>query len=102
MTPNLPSRRVVNVCNALSNAVRWRAIQRIIAVGQPMSVSQLAARERLSGDAMSRHMQVMEKAGVVASHPGVDRRCTCYFVPEQFRQTPGMLDFGCVKVQLEK
>ncbi len=66
-----------------------------------MSVSQLAARERLSSDTMGRHLQVLERAGVVASHSGVDRRCVCYFVPAKFREQDGVPDFGCCTVKWE-
>ena len=91
---------VTKVCRALGSPVRLRAIRRMLEVGQPMSVSQLAARERQSSDAMSRHLKVLERAGVVQSHSGVDRRCTCYFVPAEYRRENGVLDFGCCLVRL--
>lgn len=90
------------VCDALSSPIRLRALRRLVEVQQPMSVSQLASKERLSPDAMSRHLQIMEKAGVLASHSGVDRRCSCYFVPTEFQQEAGWLDFGVVKVRQEE
>jgi DNA-binding transcriptional ArsR family regulator len=98
----VPGRRMslTSVCRALGSPIRLRALRRMLEVGQPMSVSQLASRERQSADAMSRHLQVLEHAGVVASHPGVDRRCTCYFVPAKWRKGEDELDFGCCAVRL--
>jgi DNA-binding transcriptional ArsR family regulator len=93
---------VEKVCGALSSGVRRRALRRLLEVQQPMSVSQLASKERLSPDAMSRHLQIMEKAGVLASHSGVDRRCSCYFLPMEFQQEAGWIDFGVVKVRREE
>jgi DNA-binding transcriptional ArsR family regulator len=101
MTKAQPRRTAVAVCRALGSPIRMRALRRLIEVGQPMSVSQLASRERQSRDAMSRHLQIMEKAGVLASHSGVDRRCSCYFVPAEFRSEAGWLDFGCCKLALD-
>lgn len=95
-------RTAAGVCDALSSPIRLRALRRLVEVQQPMSVSQLASKERLSPDAMSRHLQIMEKAGVLASHSGVDRRCSCYFVPMEFQQEAGWLDFGVVKVRREE
>ena len=95
-------RSAAAVCDALSSPIRLRVFQRLVEMGQPMSVSQLASRERLSPDAMSWHLQIMEKAGVLASHSGVDRRCSCYFVPVEFQQEAGWLDFGVVKVRREE
>lgn len=102
MTKATRPRNAIAVCRALGSPIRMRALRRLIEVGQPMSVSQLASRERQSPDAMSRHLQVMEKAGVLASHSGVDRRCSCYFVPAAFQQEPGWLDFGCCKVRKDQ
>ena len=101
MVPLKP-RRPAAVFAALGNPVRWRVLVRLAESGQSWTVSQLATRERVHPDAMSRHLQVLEKAGMVASHAGVDRRCQCYFVPGEFRATPGVLDFGCCTVNLEK
>lgn len=97
-----PRMTVEKVCGALSSGIRLRAVRRLVAVQQPMSVSQLASKERLSPDAMSRHLQIMEKAGVLASHSGVDRRCSCYFVPMEFQQEADWLDFGVVRVRKDQ
>jgi DNA-binding transcriptional ArsR family regulator len=97
-----PQMTALKVFRTLGSPVRLRVFQRLVEMGQPMSVSQLASRERLSPDAMSRHLQIMEKAGVLASHSGVDRRCSCYFVPTEFQQEAGWLDFGVVKVRREE
>lgn len=102
MSKNARPRNAVAVCRALGSPIRMRALRQLLEVGQPMSVSQLASRERLGPDAMSRHLQVLEKAGVLASHSGVDRRCSCYFVPTEFQQEAGWLDFGVVKVRQEE
>jgi DNA-binding transcriptional ArsR family regulator len=97
-----PRRTAVDVCRALGSGVRMRALRRLLEVGLPMSVSQLASRERLGSDAMSRQLQILEKAGVLVSHPGVDRRSVCYFVPQEFQQEAGWLDLGVVKVRREE
>ena len=97
-----PRLTAVKVFRVLGSPARWRVFQRLLEMGQPMSVSQLASRERLSPDAMSRYLQLMEQAGVLASHSGVDRRCSCYFVPAEFQQEAGWLDFGMVKVKREE
>lgn len=94
-------RDTASVCRALGSAIRMRALRRLMEVGLPMSVSQLASRERLSRDAMGRHLDLMERAGVLSSHPGVDRRTVCYFVPAEYRAADGALDFGCCVVRLE-
>jgi hypothetical protein len=98
----LKPRRPATIFAALGNPIRCRVLARLAESGQAWTVSQLSTRERVHPDTMSRHLQILEKAGMVASHPGVDRRCQCYFVPGQFRQTPGTLDFGCCTVKLER
>jgi hypothetical protein len=97
-----PRRTAVDVSRALGSPIRMRALRRLLEVGLPMSVSQLASKERLGSDAMSRHLQILEKAGVLVSHPGVDRRSVCYFVPQEFQQEAGWVDFGVVKVRREE
>lgn len=102
MSKARPRMGLVRVCRALGSPIRMRALRRLLEVGQPMSVSQLASKERLGRDAMSRHLQVMEQAGLLQSHSGVDRRCSCYFVPKEFQTQPGVLDFGCCTIQLNQ
>jgi hypothetical protein len=43
----------------------------------------------------------MEKAGLLASYSGVDRRCSRDFVAAEFQPQPGTLDFGCCTVRLD-
>jgi DNA-binding MarR family transcriptional regulator len=94
--PPMSGRRVFA---ALGSSVRWK-LMRELAGGESKSVRQLTTAVRGHRDAVSRHLQIMERAGLVVSQPGVDRRYVFYFVPEQFRRSAEELDFGCCKVKL--
>jgi DNA-binding transcriptional ArsR family regulator len=80
---------------ALDDPLR-RQILALLAQGRPLSVSEMAASTKRDPDLVSKHLRVLRDAGVVARErdTGRDGRRQVYEVPDQFLETPGVLDFG--------
>lgn len=96
----MPKLDPVAVFFALGSDVRWPLLK-LIANGEPYSVSEIAAALKRDMDGVGRHLRVLEAAGMVTHGYGAeDRRRVVYVIPEVFRQTPGHFDFGCCVVAL--
>jgi hypothetical protein len=53
-------------------------------------------------DRVSKHLRVLRESGAVASKRGQnDARLECYFIPEVFRQQPGVVDYGFCRLTFE-
>lgn len=91
ITPALDARQV---CAALGHRVRWRLVRELRG-GEPKSIKQLAAVVRRDADTVGHHLEVLRRAGVVMSQPGVDRRYTFYFIPPYLRRGDGVRLESC-------
>ncbi|HEY5042306.1 MAG TPA: helix-turn-helix domain-containing protein [Verrucomicrobiae bacterium] len=56
---------------ALGNPLRLEVV-RLLAMEGPQSVNDLAARSNRAQHSMSKHLQIMRKAGVIVMVPGTD------------------------------
>lgn len=89
----------VAVFAALASELRWAVLQ-MLATGQRLTASDVAAAFRREFDGVSKHMRVMRDAGVVSCEAGEDRRQAVYFIPAIFRATPGVIDYGVCQVRV--
>lgn len=78
---------------ALSHPVRVWIAQRL-SRGVEKTATQVANEWKRKFFTMNTHCKTLRDAGVIASHPGEDRRSEVYFIPEQIRREPGWLDYG--------
>jgi len=94
-----PARPVPNFAQffaALGNPLRWEMV-RMIADGRALSASDVAKTVRRNFDGVSKHLRILERAGVVICRRGEDRRFGMYSVPDSVRRADGVLDYGfCV------
>ncbi len=78
---------------ALGNPLRWEMFK-MLAGGEALSASQMAARLGRDFDGVSKHLRVLRAGGVVSSRAGEDRRNALYFIPAELRREPGVVDYG--------
>lgn len=78
---------------ALGNRLRWQIFQ-MMADGTPMHAAQVARHFDRDFDGISKHLRLMRSAGLLQSRRAKDRRVEQYFVPSEFRRTPGEVDIG--------
>jgi predicted transcriptional regulator len=83
----------------LASPLRWQILQ-MLKSGEALSASEVAAAVKRDFDGVSKHLRLMQKAGVLGCQFGADRRFTEYFIPAEFRREPGVLDFGVCRVRL--
>ena len=89
----------VVVFEILGSKVRWPILQ-VLADGRPRTASDLAALLKRDFDGVSKHLRLMCATGVLGSRVGEDRRYLFFHIPEVYRQSPGVLDFGVCTVRL--
>lgn len=65
---DLSDAEVDRVFHALADATRRDIIARVLAAGDPPSISALAARYEMSFAAVQKHVAVLEGAGLVTKH----------------------------------
>ena len=76
---------------ALGDATRLALVARLSG-GEPRSISQLTEGSKLTRQAITKHLRVLESAGIVHSvHAG--RRSLFEFNPEPIEEIKGYLDF---------
>lgn len=95
----VPTLDPVAVLFALGSPVRWPMV-RLLAGGQPMTATQVAAAFERDFDAIAKHLRVMRDAGVLESCCGEDRRLQFFYIPAAFRREPDVLDFGFCRIRL--
>lgn len=83
---------------AFSNAIRWRALQ-LMADGSQIRATDLAAAIQRDFDICSKHLTILANTGAVDWTRGQDRRTLLYFIPEQYRPQPGVVDYGFCAVR---
>lgn len=91
----------VDVFFALGSEVRW-PIVKLLADGQARSISEIQTVAGSTAENISKQLRVLLAAGILANHPGADRRQSVFYLPEACRTTPGQLDFGFCVVKLDK
>lgn len=84
---------------ALGNPLRWEMVKLLAARG-PMCATQVAELLKRDFDGVSKHLRVLREGGVVQSVAGEDRRLVFFTVPSANQPTPGLLDYGLVKIDL--
>jgi predicted transcriptional regulator len=89
----------VALFTVLASPLRWQILQ-MLKSGETLSASEVAAALKRDFDGVSKHLRLMQKAGVLGLQFGADRRFTEYFIPAEFRREPGVLDFGVCRVRL--
>ncbi len=89
----------MTVFAALGFELRWQIIL-LLADGQARSISDVASAFQRDLDGIGKQLRVLEKAGLLNSKFGQDRRFTLYSVPPELRAEPGTLDLGFCRLQL--
>ena len=85
---------------ALGNPMRWQVVQ-MLASGDALPASEVAAQLKRDFDGVSKHLRVMRAAGVLTSHRcPVDGRLERYSIPKFVRVEPGVLDYGFCRLQV--
>jgi DNA-binding transcriptional ArsR family regulator len=82
---------------ALGNPLRWQMVK-LLRDGGAMSASQMAKLLSRDFDGVSKHLRVLRQAGVVRSQPGEDRRVEMFYIAEENRPQPGVLQWGTVRL----
>jgi len=101
LRPRLPQLDPVAVFAALGSKVRWPVIQ-TLADGRQMTTNEVARMLRRDPDGVGQHLRVLDAAGVAKAYIGEDRRVVIYQIPAVFRPSPGVLDFGFCRVDLNQ
>ncbi len=91
----------VKVFFALGSEVRW-PIVKLLADGQARSISEIRSVAGSTAENISKQLRVLLVAGILANRPGEDRRQSVFYIPDAYRATPGVLDFGFCVVKLDK
>lgn len=78
---------------ALGNALRWEIFQ-LLADGSALNASAVARRFDRDFDGVSKHLRILRSAGLLRSRRAADKRVEKYFIPPEFRQTPGQVNLG--------
>lgn len=89
----------VTVFSMLGSKTRWPILQ-LLADGKPRMATEVASALKRDFDGVSKHLRLMEEAGVLDWCSGEDRRMVLFFVPEAYRRVAGVLDFGVCTVRL--
>lgn len=79
--------------------MRWSIFQ-LLANGNAMSASQVAAVVKRDFDGVSKHLRLMRAAGVLASKRGEDRRLELYHIPPALRRADGVVDLGFCAIRV--
>lgn len=89
------------VCAMLGSRVRW-AVMKIMADGTPRIAVELARTLGMGLNNVAKHMRLLRDAGLLeAYYDEADKRYLTYRVAERHRRTPGVLDFGCCRVEVK-
>ena len=83
----------VLVFAALGDATRWELVSRLCD-GRPRSITQLADGHCLTRQAVTKHLRVLERAGIVRSSR-VGRESRYCYVPEPIEGVRSYLDVVC-------
>ena len=97
----LPLLDPVAVFAALGSKVRWPVIQ-TLADGRQMTTNEVAKMLRRDPDGVGQHLRVLDAAGIAKAYVGEDRRLVIYQIPAVFRPSPGVLDFGFCRIDLNQ
>ena len=71
----------------------------MMANGQEISASELAAAAHRQFDISAKQLRILNKIGAVQRKAGKDRRFLMYFIPQQFRPEPGVVDYGFCRLR---
>ena len=83
----------------LGNKTRL-AILRILLDGRPRTATDMAAALQRDFDGVSKQLRLLREGGLLVDFAGEDRRFLYFRIPEKYRQTPGLLDFGVCTIRL--
>ena len=93
---SLPELDAQKALSALGNSLRWQIVQ-MMADGSALHASAVARELDRDFDGVSKHMRILRSAGVLKSRRAKDRRVEKYFIPAEYRETPGQIELGfCV------
>jgi hypothetical protein len=87
-----------DIFGALSNEIRWRALE-LMAGGAKIRATDLATALKRDFDICSKHLSLLAKSGAASWERGEDARTVLYFIPEQYRPQPGVVDYGVCAVR---
>ena len=95
--PGVPALSPEVAVEALGDATRWRILGELSA-GEPLMVVELAERLGKGSSAISKHLGVLRRAGLVAQ-----ARNRLHRIPAQFLSSPGSrtVDFGFCLLRFE-
>ena len=84
---------------ALGSPWRWRMLK-MLADGRALSATDVSRAMKRDFDGVSKHLRVLRQAGVVHSQKGMDRRLELFYIPQENRPEPGVLQWGFVRLDL--
>ena len=93
-----PALNPTDIFGALSNDIRWRAVQ-LMAGGAKIRATDLAKALGRDFDICSKHLSLLAKSGAADWERGEDQRTVLYFIPEKYRVVPGVVDYGFCAVR---
>ncbi len=88
----------VTVLAALANINRWQMVAQM-ARGEMLTLNGLVETTKRSYKSVHKDMDVLYASGAVAVKFGEDKRVGWFYVPEQYRRQPGVVDYGCCAVR---
>ena len=94
----VPALNPTDIFGALSNDIRWRAMA-MMANGAKICATDLATALKRDFDICSKHLSLLAKSGAADWMRGEDKRTVLYFIPEQYRPQPGVVDYGFCAVR---
>jgi hypothetical protein len=94
----VPALNPTDIFGALSNDIRWRALE-LMAGGAKIRATDLTAALGRDFDICSKHLSLLARSGAADWERGEDQRTVLYFIPEQYRPQPGVVDYGFCAVR---
>jgi len=94
----VPALNPTDIFGALSNDIRWRAMQ-LMAGGAKIRATDLATALKRDFDICSKHLSLLQASGAADWERGQDQRTVLYFIPEQYRPRPGVVDYGFCRLR---
>jgi hypothetical protein len=98
MSDSIGNLDAVTVLAALANAQRWQMVG-LMSRGEALTINGLVKTSGRSYKAVHKDMKVLWSSGAVACRYGEDKRVGIFYVPEQYRPQPGVVDYGFCAVR---
>ena len=88
----------VTVLAALANVNRWQIVAQM-ATGAELTLGSAMQATGRSYKAVHKDMEVLWASGAVAVRYAKDGRVGIFYVPEQYRPKPGVVDYGFCRLR---